>query len=1087
MPPPLPNLAIKASAGAGKTFTLVTRLVALLGAGVPLERLLALTFTRAAAGEIFDALVERLAAAAATDTGATQENRRLATAMPGLPPHSRAEFATILRRCLETMHRSAIGTLDSFFASIVQSFPLELGISPDFTLLTDHAQAAERQAILRQLLGGDAKPAERRAFLEAFKRATFGRESKRCHDLLDEVILEFHARHLQTPAPRRWGDPTAIFGGRPPWTLEPPAALSQASAQFLASLDSLTATPHQRQKLAEWATALGELQPAGQLAGDVRDVLKDCAAALPALECGDATIANFKKVAFPPPTQQAMATLTRHGLACLLQAALENTRGLHELLAHYEAAYERRVRQAGKLTFADLTLLLTRDQAPALTQNPQAAGNGKLDVEYRLDGRFDHWALDEFQDTSRPQWHAIAGLADELLQDPGSRSFFMVGDIKQAIYGWRSGDSRLMPEIIARYALKTQPLDESWRSGPPVLALVNAICGRFAETPGLAAAARDRWRQLWAPHESRKPDLPGCAFVLESTLAAREAASDEAANGKADAVIAELRRVRPWERGLTAAVLVRSNAKGGQLTAALHEAGIPVVWEGEKAIADQPLVAALLAWCRWLEHPGDRLALEHLRMSPLRHLLGTDDAAALRAGLRRLHTDGFAAALRHWLRELAANAAIRPEEADAPELQTLLAAAGEFDANGGRGGREFTDFIESYSGKELAPANRVQVMTIHHSKGLGFDLVLLPLEETEKGIATLQDELLIGETIGAAGPEVAWLLRNPGFLADLEDAGPLQAALHEAQAAKSFEALCTLYVALTRAKQELAIILDRPPQNSQAVRLATLVRNALPATPADGATPAPPPGLALPANFTCRHFTGAAAWFERAAAPAAAAPEPPPPPPPTLAPPRPRHPRRLPSAAEARELDAALLFRPAAPAAAGGKLFGSALHQLFQELEWPETEPAEAVIARWRARQPAIPPEIAAAGAAQFRQNLADPAIRAALARPAAPGVTLWRERSFDLILDGAWVTGTFDRAVIETDATGRPQHATLLDFKSDRVADSATALAAAAATYAPQLRLYRGALAALLGLPPAAIHTALLFTAPGRFLPLDP
>ena len=63
-------------------------------------------------------------------------------------------------------------------------------------------------------------------------------------------------------------------------------------------------------------------------------------------------------------------------------------------------------------------------------------------VDYRLDGHFDHWLLDEFQDTSDLQWQVLANLIDEVLQDTsGKRSFFYVGDVKQAIYGWRAGNA----------------------------------------------------------------------------------------------------------------------------------------------------------------------------------------------------------------------------------------------------------------------------------------------------------------------------------------------------------------------------------------------------------------------------------------------------------------------------------------------------------------------------------------------------------------------------------------------------------------------------------------------------------------------
>ena len=66
----------------------------------------------------------------------------------------------------------------------------------------------------------------------------------------------------------------------------------------------------------------------------------------------------------------------------------------------------------------------------------------RMDIDYRLDGTFDHWLLDEFQDTSTIQWMALRELLGEVLQDEsGRRTLFYVGDVKQAIYGWRGGDA----------------------------------------------------------------------------------------------------------------------------------------------------------------------------------------------------------------------------------------------------------------------------------------------------------------------------------------------------------------------------------------------------------------------------------------------------------------------------------------------------------------------------------------------------------------------------------------------------------------------------------------------------------------------
>ena len=143
-----PNLLIEASAGTGKTQALANRLIELLRAGVSPQEIVALTFSRAAAGEIFERFVTLLATSA-------EEN----------PPD-----AALLRKVISTQHLSQIGTLDSFLMKIVRAFPLELGLVGELEMM-DEYRAKEEQArisfsILRRT---DAKT--RKAFAEAFALA----------------------------------------------------------------------------------------------------------------------------------------------------------------------------------------------------------------------------------------------------------------------------------------------------------------------------------------------------------------------------------------------------------------------------------------------------------------------------------------------------------------------------------------------------------------------------------------------------------------------------------------------------------------------------------------------------------------------------------------------------------------------------------------------------------------------------------------------------------------------------------------------------------------------------------------------------
>jgi ATP-dependent exoDNAse (exonuclease V) beta subunit len=118
-----------------------------------------------------------------------------------------------------------------------------------------------------------------------------------------------------------------------------------------------------------------------------------------------------------------------------------------------------------------------------------------------------------------------------------------------------------------------------------------------------------------------------------------------------------------------------------------------------------------------------------------------------------------------------------------------------------------------------------------------------------------------------------------------------------------------------------------------------------------------------------------------------------------------------------------------------------------------------------------------------FRRAMAAPEIRAVLTRPAGR-VDLWREKRFEVVAGNRWVSGAFDRVVVSRDQNGKAMGATVLDFKSDEVADSAS-LAELARQYRPQMDHYRNALSKMLGLQAAKVALKLVFVQPGKVLEL--
>jgi hypothetical protein len=104
------------------------------------------------------------------------------------------------------------------------------------------------------------------------------------------------------------------------------------------------------------------------------------------------------------------------------------------------------------------------------------------------------------------------------------------------------------------------------------------------------------------------------------------------------------------------------------------------------------------------------------------------------------------------------------------------------------------------------------------------------------------------------------------------------------------------------------------------------------------------------------------------------------------------------------------------------------------------------------------------------------PELAGVWARPKAQQSEVWRERAFEVVLDGAWVSGVLDRAIVCRNASGQAVSATVYDFKTDALAPG-TDLAAESARHAGQLNLYRRAVAALTGLPAKSVDCEIVFT----------
>jgi ATP-dependent exoDNAse (exonuclease V) beta subunit len=492
-----------------------------------------------------------------------------------------------------------------------------------------------------------------------------------------------------------------------------------------------------------------------------------------------------------------------------------------------------------------------------------------------------------------------------------------------------------------------------------------------------------------------------------------------------------------------------------------REGGLPALAESDLHVCtDNPLGAAVLALVHAAAHPGDSLAWEHLRMTPLGDIMAESGigtpAALAETVLIHIHSQGFERTVEGWLRQLEPRLAA-DDAFSRLRARQFAEAARIFDETGSRDTAEFVAFMERHTVRDAESASVIRVMTIHKSKGLGFDVVLLPdlegrkLDQRRKGLAMQKNP----------DRSIEWVLDLPNEL--FRESDPvLSAHVAEAEAEAGYEALSLLYVAMTRAKRAMYAIIE-PVGDSKSLNYPKVLSDTL----GSDATVIRVGGLRLPGVWAAGdqewHVWQTPVEADKAMRVGISVVDS------TRAQRAARHPARRPSDGKRGAISAAPLF---ALPRGGAADFGAEVHRLLAEIEWIEPRELVRQEAKWRAGNVATDAMEAALGCLRAAE------MAALWKRPeGGKRREIWRERAFEVVLEGVWFTGVFDRVLVEHDASGRAVSAWVIDFKTDRAAGAGEA-ALLVEKHAGQLNLYRRVAARLSGLPVQAVRCTLALVA---------
>ena len=512
---------------------------------------------------------------------------------------------------------------------------------------------------------------------------------------------------------------------------------------------------------------------------------------------------------------------------------------------------------------------------PRLARHVLSGDYGVPEAFCRLGTSLTHILVDEFQDTSREQWDAIHPLVLEALSRGGSLTW--VGDVKQAIYGWREGDSKLFDEIRDDEELlavvpapRIDTLPTNWRSCRAIVETNNTLFSALAET-GMARAVLSAMLPKDTPPALLEAVLEeGCEQLRKGFGSAEQQVApgktegylrlqrvygdknedlDEEVRARLLECVREVGERRPWG---DVTVLVRSNGRAAQVAGWLMEEGVPVVTDNSFLLAEHPLVEQLTALLTFLDSPRNDLAfwtfLSGRQM--LLPLIGIDaqaleDWAASRRTTERRNMPLFMAfredfpdVWKAWIAPFHADAGLLtpydvtrevlerldiwkryPDEAAFVRrfLEIIHVAEGQ-----GYGSlSSFLEYWNKHGQQEKAPMpetlDAVRVMTMHKSKGLQFPVVIVPWHHfSQRADSPAEETQVDGLTVLAPrGPASGY--RHYQVLAD-----------------NAREALHLLYVAWTRAEEELYAFLTETASSRNGAGLGSGLEVLLGALPMTG-------------------------------------------------------------------------------------------------------------------------------------------------------------------------------------------------------------------------------------------------------------
>ena len=636
---PNSSTSVHASAGSGKTWLLISRLLHLLLSGVKPDSILAITFTRKAAAEMQQRLLERL-----RELSTMQENE-LVKALDIIGIQANEALLERARNLYEDLLRQprqvSITTFHAFSQQILRRFALEADIPAGFELV-------DKTGIL-----------ETEAWDALFSQATKNPDSSLAKNL-EVLFTQCNGLHSTQQALNNF------LRNRSDWWALTQSSDEPVTVALTALRKQLEINPDNRPDLNSWfQQKTPELSELAELIGvhdtktnvkhqtNIKNIIAEKSFTNTSVSSIKAILINkgnglFKDVvnktvrkklgddksdrleelqkSIGPACQEIEDLLARHD-------NYKTNSAWYQVGQDYLENYQTIKQQQRLLDFTDLEW-----QACQLLN----ASHHAHWIQYKLDQRIDHMLVDEFQDTNPTQWRLLLPLLEELAATDAEqhRSVFLVGDAKQSIYRFRRADAQLFTYardwLSEHLAANNAPLNTSWRSAPAIINFVNAVFtdGKLSDFSEHSTHLKDHYGEVHVlplvclekqieteenlePQALRNPLLEQRQEKENSRDLEAAILADKIQQLIADkTVIADDGIQRPAHYG-DIMILLRSRTHLARYELALQQRGIPYRGSAPGTLLSSVEIQDMQALLDTLNTPYNNLALARVLRSPL--------------------------------------------------------------------------------------------------------------------------------------------------------------------------------------------------------------------------------------------------------------------------------------------------------------------------------------------------------------------------------------------------------------------------------------------------------------------------------------